>query len=647
MIINKNITTPIVKNSLPLSNQKNKSFLNNINSVNNVGQEAHFPVKEQGIDKTFNISGKSEELHLSNQKLQANIIKSLLCEKYPDISLDMITKALDLGHSGNLQGQKLQYQPENALIILTLLTPKEIKDSKVLDCAANLIKQLNNCNNDKNFKQVLKSPQKALESELFDNALSSNNIDDLTQRFVDKYVKPAIKEKLTPFLSEKTIEELPMEYLFDTSLQETKKELIMEAKNQLIKHKVDKSVDRLLQFHNIFSALEQQIEIMGQLSVSINMDGNTENSVTTSPVKNTKPEDTVDSGTDSVISSNGADPASSKSTVNNYVINNYYSMPKELVTVNNEGIETSQFENKTVDSHTPESVQKNNPEDNENKASMPRFKSTLDIPQINNEQPAVLTGNALENSRSSANELRQSILGSSRDPSAQGRSMSSVPAESKLNLDINAFQPKSMVSAGRFEPVEIADKMTGEKKRSWQAKAPEEKNITLSSHGALTRNQAEKERYANGPITPGTERMGVPNNINSFSNRFKSAEIVDEATGKTKTTWKLSDQKTSQPVTLTEKGALTRNQVEKDRYGSGPIASGTEKMGIPNNTNTFSNRFKPAEIVDEVTGKTKKTWQLSDEKTSQTVTLTEMGALTRNQADKERYNDNATRSEKG
>ncbi|MEQ5538416.1 hypothetical protein, partial [Providencia rettgeri] len=60
-----------------------------------------------------------------------------------------------------------------------------------------------------------------------------------------------------------------------------------------------------------------------------------------------------------------------------------------------------------------------------------------------------------------------------------------------------------------------------------------------------------------------------------------------------------------------------------------------------------SNRFKPAEIVDEVTGKTKTTWQLSDGKASQPVTLTEMGALTRNQADKEHYNDNAIRSEKG
>ncbi|MEQ5520277.1 hypothetical protein AB7Y04_14470, partial [Providencia rettgeri] len=131
------------------------------------------------------------------------------------------------------------------------------------------------------------------------------------------------------------------------------------------------------------------------------------------------------------------------------------------------------------------------------------------------------------------------------------------------------------------------------------------------------------------------------------SNRFKPAEIVDEVTGKTKTTWQLSDEKASQPVTLTEMGALTRNQVEKARYASGPIASGVEKMGVPNNINTFSNRFKPAEIVDEVTGKTKTTWQLSDGKASQPVTLTEMGALTRNQADKEHYNDNAIRSEKG
>ncbi|HEM6846444.1 hypothetical protein WOB53_15115 [Providencia rettgeri] len=643
MIINKNITTPIVKNSLSVSNQNNKSFLNNINSVNNVGQEAHFSVKEQGVDKTYNISGRSEELHSSNQKLQANIIKSLLSEKHPDISLEMITKTLGLGHGGNLQGQKLQYQPENALIVLTLLAPEEIKGSKVLDCAAKLIKQLNNSENDKSFKQVLKSSQTALEAELLDNILSENNIDELIQRFADKYVQPAIKEKLAPFLSEKTIEELPTDKLFDVSLQETKKELIMEAKNQLIKHKVDKSVDRLLQLHNIFSALEQQIEIMGQLSVSINVDGNTENSVTTSPAKNSKPEDTVDGGTDPVISSNGSAPALSKSTVNNYVTNNYYSMPKELKVMNNEGSKTSQFENKTVDSHTPESVEKNSPEEDDNKPSMPRFKSTLEIPQVNNERPAVLG----ENARSSADKLRQSVLDNAQAPSAQTSSMPSKPIETKPNFDINAFLPKSMASTGRFELVEIIDKVTGKSKKSWQTKAPEAKSVTLSEHGALTRSQVEKERYASGPIASGVEKMGVPNNINTFSNRFKPAEIVDEVTGKTKTTWQLSDKKASQPVTLTEMGALTHNQVEKERYASGPIASGVEKMGVPNNINTFSNRFKPAEIVDEVTGKTKTTWQLSDGKTSQLVTLTEMGALTRNQADKEHYNDNAIRSEKG
>ena len=569
MIINKNITTPIVKNSLSVSNQNNKSFLNNINSVNNVGQEAHFSVKEQGVDKTYNISGRSEELHSSNQKLQANIIKSLLSEKHPDISLEMITKTLGLGHGGNLQGQKLQYQPENALIVLTLLAPEEIKGSKVLDCAAKLIKQLNNSENDKSFKQVLKSSQTALEAELLDNILSENNIDELIQRFADKYVQPAIKEKLAPFLSEKTIEELPTDKLFDVSLQETKKELIMEAKNQLIKHKVDKSVDRLLQLHNIFSALEQQIEIMGQLSVSINVDGNTENSVTTSSAKNSKPEDTVDGGTDPVISSNGSAPASSKSTVNNYVTNNYYSMPKELKVMNNEGSKTSQFENKTVDSHTPESVEKNSPEEDDNKPSMPRFKSTLEIPQVNNERPAVLG----ENARSSADKLRQSVLDNAQAPSAQTSSMPSKPIETKPNFDINAFLPKSMASTGRFELVEIIDKVTGKSKKSWQTKAPEAKSVTLSEHGALTRSQVEKERYASGPIASGVEKMGVPNNINTFSNRFKPAEIVDEVTGKTKTTWQLSDGKTSQLVTLTEMGALTRNQADKEHYNDNAIRS--------------------------------------------------------------------------
>ncbi len=214
-------TTSAVNNALPVfkKNDRPISFSNDINSVNNVGLEVHFPLKEQAIDKTFNLSGNGEDLHSNNQKLQANIIESLLIENKSSISLEMITKTLNLGHAGSLQGQKLQYQPENALIVLTLLTPDEIKESKVLDCAAELIKQVNKSNSDKDLKQVLKSSQKALEAELFDNILSDQNIDELNQRFIDKYVHPAIKEKLRPFLSEKTIEELPIDKLFDASLQ--------------------------------------------------------------------------------------------------------------------------------------------------------------------------------------------------------------------------------------------------------------------------------------------------------------------------------------------------------------------------------------------------------------------------------------------
>ncbi|HBO23412.1 MAG TPA: hypothetical protein DD649_11065 [Providencia sp.] len=647
MIINKSITTPTVNNILSLSKKSDqtKSFLGNLNSVNNSSQETHFSANKQNIDKTFNISGKSEELHLSNQKLQANIIKSLLNEKYPDISLDMIIKTMNLGHGGNLQGQKLQYQPENALISLTLLTHEEIKGSKVLACAAKLIEQVNSGDNDKTLKQVLKSSQKAFEVELFDNVLGKNNIDGLIQRFIDKYVQPAIKEKLMPYLSEKTIEALPIDKLFVGSLQETKKELIIEAKNQLMGHKVDKSVDRLLQLHNIFSVLEQQIEIMGQLSVSINTDSNTENPVATNSVKNAKPEDMVDGGSDPVIAPNDPAPASSKSTVNNYVTNNYF-MAKELVAVNNEGIKTSQSENRTVDSHIPESVQKNSIEEDENKPSMPRFKSTLEIPQVNNERVAVSTGKAWENTISSVKELHQSILDSARVPSAEVSHMSSKPVDSKLNFDNSALFPKSTVLTGRFEAVETTDKVTGKTKKIWQTKAPEAKSVTLSGRGALTRNQAEKERYVGGPIASSTEKMGIPNNTNTFGTRFKSVEVVDETTGKMKKSWQPVASET-QPVTLTTQGALTRNQAEKDRYANGPIASGTEKMGIPNNANVFANRFKSVDVVDEAAGKAKKSWQLADKKSSKPVTLTEMGALTRNQVEKEMYNDNATHFAKG
>ena len=54
----------------------------------------------------------------------------------------------------------------------------------------------------------------------------------------------------------------------------------------------------------------------------------------------------------------------------------------------------------------------------------------------------------------------------------------------------------------------------------------------------------------------------------------------------------------------------------------------------------FANRFEAVEVTDELTGQRKKTWQLADAKTSKPVTLTEMGALTRDQVGKEKYDDN-------
>ncbi|WP_272691612.1 MULTISPECIES: hypothetical protein [Providencia] len=536
-------TTSAVNNALPVfkKNDRPISFSNDINSVNNVGLEVHFPLKEQAIDKTFNLSGNGEDLHSNNQKLQANIIESLLIENKSSISLEMITKTLNLGHAGSLQEQKLQYQPENALIVLTLLTPDEIKESKVLDCAAELIKQVNKSNSDKDLKQVLKSSQKALEAELFDNILSDQNIDELNQRFIDKYVHPAIKEKLRPFLSEKTIEELPIDKLFDASLQKKINGLITEAKNQLVKHKTDKSVDRLLQLHNIFSASEQYIEIMGSLSISINTDGKAENVVTSSSKKDNKLEDTVDSGTDPIILPTSSEAGLSRLIGNNVTIHNDYSMPKELSTVSNEEEKARQQENKSVDNRTPESVQKNSIEEGENKARMPRFKSTLDIPQVSNELPAVLTGDVSGSGLSSVDELRQSILDSSRDPSAQASRKLLAPAESKFNPDINALLPKSMVSARRFEAVEVTDKMTGKTKKIWQDKAPPADKVILTWEGALTPNLTEKIRYGDGQIASSTKKMGIPDNTNTFSNRFEPTKIVDEVTGKTKVKWQLSD----------------------------------------------------------------------------------------------------------
>lgn len=561
-----------------LQDNKSGGISNNMMSVNNLGGGNGFPIKNHSIEKNIDISGDSHELHVNNQEKQAQSIASLFVENNIDIKPEMILKTMKLGHGGSLQGQELQYRPENTLIVLTLLD-KDSVSVDLLSSAAKLIKHADSGSKDNDFKKVLNEYQSAFDKKINNqvSSLGEDAFEQLIQRFEDKYVTPAIKEKLQNYIAEDVIDSLPINDFLVDELNDQKKQIMVEAKNQLQQHKTGSSVDRFQQLNNIFGALEQKIEIIREINISIKTENHTDSSQPTLPAMRTQSEDVVDGSDQPTMLSKAASPSESRPIITNYYTTNNYNMPKDIVTIRNTEADGTYSDNNKPERQVSESV--NHQSDaamNDVTKPITRSNRSLDIQGINNDQSTVRNDNEPKEAPSVTQDLHQKTLSSSRFPSGELKETQSPSLTAKSSLDINGFLPKGIVPTNRFELVETVDTVTGKTKKTWQPIGEERKTVTLTTQGALTRNQAEKEHYANEPIVPSGEKMGIPSNVNGFSNRFKPIEVTDEATGKTRKTWQLSDDKTSQSVTLTEMGALTRNQAEKERYddNASPLAKG-------------------------------------------------------------------------
>ncbi|MCD2526947.1 hypothetical protein AB7282_14745 [Providencia huaxiensis] len=513
-------TIPSQNQLPPIFGNKN-SFSNNINAINNSGQETHFPVKEKGINKTYTIPGDNKGLHPSNQDLQANIVKSLLSEKYPDISLEMITKTQNLGADGYLEEKELQYISKNIFVVLTLLTDEEIKKSNILDCMAKLIKKVNNSSG-KDTKQMVKSLKEVFEAMPFNNIWSERNIDDLSQRLFNKYVKPKAKEKLTSLLTEKTIEKFPIDKLFVNFLFNTKNELIMEAKNQLKKHKSDGSVDKHLQLDIIFSGVEQYLETMKELTVSIKTDDETENTAAPNPDKKTKPEDSVDGGNESISDDNkeAPSPPTKPITVN---FNNIYNVMQGTANTNT----NTNTNDKHVDPKEQQ-VEGNNQENGQVASQQMIDDMALDGM---NKKPAI-DFNVLLGIKDAAKETKPNV-----DPIRQEALLESRPLLVRKSNTI-AQEQLNYSAPSRQETTFSPNTYQKDKNNRWVLKEQkDQKAVTLSANGALTRNLSDKAIYQG-------DREAVKTVVDTYSH------IPN----------------TGKPVTLTERGALTRDQSKKDAY---------------------------------------------------------------------------------
>nr|WP_282561405.1 hypothetical protein [Providencia rettgeri] len=511
-----------VNNPLSAPENNNKLFSSNISSVNNVGQEAQLPSKEKVTEKEVNILCQTEDLYSNKCSLQINTIKSLLNKKYPNISLEMISNTLNAMGDETVAGLEWNYQSKNMFNSLTLFTDEEIKNSKVLYYVKELINKINSGKTDEKFKQALRLSEKAFNELPFDNIWSDDYIDNVSKRFIDKYVDPAINGKLNPLLDEKSIEELPFDALFDPLLHKGKQGLITEAKNQLKKNK--EPVNKHLHLYNIFVALEQKIEIMGKLSTPINTDGETEytdgkaeNRVALNLENNAKPEDCVDGGHESTFDDNKDMPAllTKPITVNDN-FTSIYNMAKEAA--DDRPVETKEplveDDNQENDQVAHKQMMNDKAQERANKKPATVFNTLFGLKD------------AAEKTKLDVDLIRQEALLASRPLLVR-----------KPNTVAQA--PLHSFELPKRETAFIANTYQKDKNNHWVLKEPKgQKAVTLSANGMLTRNLSDKAVYQG-------DREAVKTVVVDTYSHLPN-------TGKS--------------VTLTERGALTRDQSKKDAY---------------------------------------------------------------------------------
>lgn len=241
----------------------NDSVASQITSVHSSGSESVSPVHQE-INNQKSISCDRNTLHERNHIKQSENIHQILTLSFPGITKEMINSALCAGANGNLVQQEINYRPENNFIILSLLTPSEIKsEPRLLEAAADLIKSLNKQRNKHSqLKNTLNNEEYAFDKKIASvfKSLGENRWQIISNRFVEKYVNPAIKDKLAEVFDRADVDSCDVN---DTlvSMLEHQSELKMEGYIREYKlHGKTSFVDKALQLHNVFLELENKIE---------------------------------------------------------------------------------------------------------------------------------------------------------------------------------------------------------------------------------------------------------------------------------------------------------------------------------------------------------------------------------------------------
>ncbi len=551
------ITSPI--NRLSLSSPVNdihdtNAMASQVSSVNSPTVECQFPVNSNKIKNTIEIHGDSKDLHNKNNQKQAREISYLLQNVDSSITSEMVLSVLFAGGAGHLTQQKLNYEPETSLIILALLKPEEVTND-LLKSAAKMIKGINSTLDTHDFsteKNVAKKSLREFDKQI-DKSLSllgKDKLNVISERFSEKYVHSEIKEILGRYLTDETINNLPIDKLLVSSENQKKNNAISEMVKLYEKQGNKNYVDKDCQLNNIFCALEEKIEIISSLKVTVN--GKEPQSSPEASVVSSKPMDEVDNGLG--VAHPEKEPASSVPSKPTNITNNYgntyiYNYPsssfKESISnVANSDLTESENNqplaqlNEQIVTQVPVKLQQQAPKPLL-KEPMVDYDDEVDAPMF--KKPATVF-NTLFNPSISTGRVRQTV----NEPSVIKETLTSASDLSKQEK-INHFLPKNF----------IADKYHAQDGKWMLSDSTGQKAVTLSANGASTRNQSEKDNYYESQEVRQTSVIN-----DAFISPFEKMDDTEMAGSK----WQLNDAKTSKPVTLTELGAVTRDQSRKEAY---------------------------------------------------------------------------------
>ena len=427
--------------------QHNSNFASSIDAICPSGTGSTLP--KNNIKNEINVSGDVNKLHVSNHQQQIENITQLLISSDSHITHEMVAKALNAGGHGCTLQQEINHRPEIALVVLTLFEPQEIP-KELLSAAVKLVNSINakDLDKEKNIKSILNGQQQNVDKHLakFLSTRGDNILKNLATFYQEKYVSPAIKEKIEPYFDDIEIKNLSVDKVL---VSEANKKLDNDVSKLITEYnKIDDGQygDKYQQLNNIFRSIEQKIEIIRPLKVKMNL---------TEPVKQKIPENK--SSIDEVDGlASQPDTNSSRNISNSYnttIVNNYASSP---LSANTEHVSYQEHDNK-VDQEfsSPNTHENDKPLDDQVLSSLSGFQSPKAVLHKLVEEPSPdydpLNNNAQNEQEIATVESELAIEPSHEDPS--------VAKEKKLLKSIeDRFKSSVKVAEENNQPIDIKPK---------------------------------------------------------------------------------------------------------------------------------------------------------------------------------------------